>query len=102
MIKITSFEEGEIYKDYLKSFGEFKSYPHSTEMYGSGYWIKKYYKISDFVKLDNWDIQHGVPFFDEIPFYLKNIKTTVFVFNEIQRANYEANKIKSYDEAKGD
>lgn len=88
MYKISSEEDALKVKKALLSYGEFLDYPHSTEMYGIGYWLKKKYGLPAFIKLDNWEILHGPPLTNEM--YHRDLECTAkFLFyNSEQKNNY--------------
>lgn len=73
----------------LKGFGNFTEYPHSTEMYGIGYWIKKRFKIPQFIKLENWEINHGPPYANKVDQSLLNSRCHLLLYNNHQKKEYD-------------
>lgn len=117
--RITSEKEAGEVIESLEKYGRFSNYPHSLEMYGIGYWLKKRFNIPAFIKLVNWEIQHSPPLSNKIQDEHISTKAHFFFYNEIEQGNYERkgkkgilvgssfvhcrnlNKIKKSESAKG-
>jgi hypothetical protein len=72
----------------LKSYLEFTQYPHSTNMYGIGFWLKKSFNIPQFIRLDNWELHHGPPVSNSFNPSHKNISAHFLFYNSEQKDNY--------------
>lgn len=88
-ITIDSESDAEAAIASLRRFGDWAEYPHAARMYGIGYWLKKRFRLPQFISLDNWEILHYPPDSNEVRDGDRGWAIPFLLYNRTQKKNYD-------------